>query len=99
MMPPKLESAPGRKRNGPCSDISRPFKLAPLPLVIELIVQSCPSGLIAAGELGGITDVGRPVEAKVPERVTATGKLCTSFLNAATEKIDCGAKYHSKARS
>ena len=76
-----------------------PFSFAPSPLPIELIVQIWPSGLIDAGLLGGMIDVGRPVEAKVPLVVVATGKLAMSFLNSATEKIDCGAKYHSNARS
>lgn len=31
--------------------------------------------------------------------VFQTGKLSTFFLNSATDRIDCGAKYHSAARS
>ena len=76
-----------------------PLSSAPVPLVIELIVQICPSGLIAAGELGGITEVGNPVEAKVPLRVSDTGKLWISLRNTAIDAIDCGAKYHSIAAS
>src|SRR3954468_21559596 len=91
-IPPKCLRIPGRKVNGACSETSTPLSEAPVPFSIEVIVHCCPSGLTDAGELGGITLVGRPVEAKVPLRVAATGKLCTSFLNRATEKIDCGAK-------
>ena len=66
-----------------------------MPLIGEVICHNCPSGFPAAGELAGITDSGRPVDANVPLRVAETGKLSTFFLNSATEKIDCGAKYHS----
>src|SRR6187551_124459 len=98
-MPPKLLQKPGRKKNGVCSASSTPLSFAPMPLVIEVIVHSWPSGLIAAGELGGIIEAGRPVEANVPLRVSATGKLAMSLRNSATEAIASGAKYHSSAKS
>ena len=98
-MPPKLLQNSGKKKNGVCSASSMPLSVAPAPLVIELIVHSWPSGLIAAGELGGMIVVGRPVEAKVPLRVSPTGKLAMSLRNSATEAIASGAKYHSSARS
>ena len=44
-------------------------------------------------------EVGRPVEAKVPVRVTASGKDWMSFLKTAMDASACGAKYHSIATS
>lgn len=88
---------------GSCSAISAPFSEAPVPLTVVAMVQigsACSAGLSAAGEELTSTEAGRPVSAKVAlEMVAATGKLCTSFLNRATEKSDWGAKYHSTARS
>src|SRR5205085_11581559 len=101
-MPPKLESQPGRNLNGDCSPISTPLRVAPEPLMMVVIVQfgaARIAGLSAAGEDGTSTDTGRPVESKLSVRFTDTGKLDTSLRNRATEKTDCGAKYHSKPRS
>src|SRR6218665_3675288 len=97
-MPPKFFRKPGRKRNGAWMAISAPLSEAPVPLIVVTTVQigceSC-AGLRKAGDEAASTVAGRPVEVKVwPVSVALTGKLFTSFLNSATEKIDCGAKYH-----
>src|SRR6187402_240412 len=97
--PPKLARKPGRKRNGPCTPISTPFRLPPLALPIDEIVQSWPSGFDAAGELPRMTDVGSPVEANVPVRVRLSGKLAIFFLKPAIDSTDSLAKYHSAPMS
>ena len=74
-----------------------------MPFTVVVIVQigcACCAGLSAAGEDAASTEVGRPVEVKVAFVIDCeTGKLSTFFLNSATDRIDCGAKYHSAARS
>src|SRR3954467_9288800 len=101
-MPPKLDQKPGRNLNGAWIPTSTPFSVAPLPLTTVAIVQlGCAriAGFSAAGEEATSTETGRPVESKLPVVFSAIGKLDTSLRNKATEKIDCGAKYHSKPRS
>jgi len=53
----------------------------------------------SAGDVGAITDVGKPVEAKVPVRDSRIGNDLMSFQNRARERIEFSAKYHSVARS
>src|SRR3954463_10845023 len=101
-MPPKLDRRPGRNLNGAWTATSTPFRVAPLPLTIVEIVQFVAAriaGFSAAGDEATSTETGRPVESKLPVVFSASGKLDISLRNKATEKIDCGAKYHSKPRS
>ena len=67
-MPPKLDQKPGRKLNGAWMANSMPFRLPPVPFSMLEMVQAWPSTFDAAGELGLMIEVGRPVEAKVPVR-------------------------------
>src|ERR1700742_2146737 len=98
-MPPKLDQKPGRNLNGAWIATSTPLRVAPVPLMIVEIVQlgaARIAALSAAGDEETSTETGRPVESKLPVVFCAIGKLDTSLRNKATEKIDCGAKYHSK---
>src|SRR4051812_43295536 len=98
-MPPKFDQKPGRNLNGAWTATSTPLSVAPVPLTMVEIVQfgaARIAGFRAAGEELTSTDTGRPVESKLSVRFTETGKLETSLRNKATEKTDCGAKYHSK---